>query len=323
MGRNRAKTTKRLIAKVAWLYHKAGLTQQQIADRLDINRVRVSKLLATALEEGVVKISVISPYVEAFELERELCSRFGLKEAIVVPRMDSPKALRQAIGLASAQYLEQILTDDDILGTAWGSTVSEVARQLRPERSLPNLTVIQLMGGLSHATSNINPLDITQIIAEKYKAKHMTLYAPAVVDSKKIRDILLSEQSIKKAIETAKQSTKALVGIGPANEQSTLVQSGFADQSSLQGVIEKGAVGDIVGRFYYTDGQPVASDLDDRTISLELACIKKIPFVIGVAGGPHKVNAICGALRGGYLDALFTDDNTASSILAMSEAEKQ
>jgi lsr operon transcriptional repressor len=39
--------------------------------------------------------------------------------------------------------------------------------------------------------------------------------------------------------------------------------------------------------------------------------------VIGVAGGLHKTEAILGALRGGYLDVLVTNEQVAHQLLAL------
>jgi DNA-binding transcriptional regulator LsrR (DeoR family) len=39
--------------------------------------------------------------------------------------------------------------------------------------------------------------------------------------------------------------------------------------------------------------------------------------VIGVAGGEAKAEAILGALRGGHVNVLVTDDVTARKVLAL------
>lgn len=317
MQDERYEARRQLITKIAWLYYKNGFTQQQIADHLGTSRLRVIKLLAAALEEGIVRITVTSPYVEAFELEKQLCAIFGLNEAVVVPKLDQPDDLRRAIGGMAASYLERILTNSDILGTAWGQTVLEAARQLHPPKKLPDLLLVQLMGGFRDSSGSENPLDIAQVIAEKYHSRYLNLFAPAIVDNSDIRDILLSDQGIKRVIETARRATKALVGIGSASDNSTLAKTGFAGSDILRGLTAKGAVGDIVGRFYNIDGCPIESDLDSRTISIELESVRQIPCVIGLAGGPNKVEAILGALRGNYLKILITDEETAAAVIRL------
>jgi DNA-binding transcriptional regulator LsrR (DeoR family) len=304
----------RLISQVAWLYHQKGLTQQQIAEHLNISRARVIKLLAEAVDEGIVRITVNSPYLGTFELEGRLCDAFGLQEAIIVASSNDPERLKHSLGSAGASYLERSLSQGDILGTAWGTTIYAVARQLQPRRLLPNLTVVQLIGGLS-TIEGANSLDVAKVIADKYGASYLGLFAPAVVDSRSIRDTLLSDHNIRRVFGIAQRATKALIGIGTPNLSSSLANTGFASPAALQDVAAKRGVGELVGRFFDIHGQPVESELDHRTISLPLDDVREIPCVIAVAGGPSKVQAILGAIRGKYVDVLITDEDTAYSLL--------
>ena len=47
------------------------------------------------------------------------------------------------------------------------------------------------------------------------------------------------------------------------------------------------------------------------------ADLAQIPKVVGVAGGLHKVEAILGALRGGFLDVLVTNELAALRLLEL------
>ena len=44
--------------------------------------------------------------------------------------------------------------------------------------------------------------------------------------------------------------------------------------------------------------------------------------VIGVAGGPHKIEAIYATLMGSYLDVLITDEDTAAAILELYQSKQ-
>jgi deoxyribonucleoside regulator len=48
---------------------------------------------------------------------------------------------------------------------------------------------------------------------------------------------------------------------------------------------------------------------------LSLDELKKKEYCIAVAVGSKKVKSICGALRGGFLNVLITDENTADAVL--------
>jgi hypothetical protein len=61
-------------------------------------------------------------------------------------------------------------------------------------------------------------------------------------------------------------------------------------------------VGDILGQFFDASGDVVDLPIHDRRIGIELADLRRIPKVVGVAGGEHKAEAILGALHGGFAD---------------------
>ena len=63
------KNEKQLMAEIALLYYKKGLTQQEIADSLRLTRQTVSKLLTAATDEGIVEITVHNPEREKTEME--------------------------------------------------------------------------------------------------------------------------------------------------------------------------------------------------------------------------------------------------------------
>ena len=52
-------------------------------------------------------------------------------------------------------------------------------------------------------------------------------------------------------------------------------------------------------------------------IGIDHESLKRIDTVIRVAGGAVKAQAIYGALKGGYIDILITDEVAARRMLAM------
>jgi DNA-binding transcriptional regulator LsrR (DeoR family) len=78
---------------------------------------------------------------------------------------------------------------------------------------------------------------------------------------------------------------------------------------------EQGAVGDICLRFFDWQGRPVVTPLNDRVISMELEQLKQVKRSVGIAGGPRKINAIRGAINGGWINVLITDQQTAYRLM--------
>jgi len=78
----------------------------------------------------------------------------------------------------------------------------------------------------------------------------------------------------------------------------------------------------VLCHFYDKNGEPVGAELDNRLISTPLHTLKSLNRVIGVSAGVNKVDAILGALRGGLLNVLITDEDTAEAILAKAEGKE-
>ena len=77
-----------------------------------------------------------------------------------------------------------------------------------------------------------------------------------------------------------------------------------------------GAVGDILGYFFDAKGDVVTDiKIHNELIGLPLSALKTIPVRVGVAGGENKAEAIAAAMKGGYINALVTDQDTAAAIL--------
>ena len=65
-----------LMVKAAWYYYFENLTQQAIADRLCISRMRVIKLLEAARQTGVIQFRLRSDGVGMMEVSRRLMEKY-------------------------------------------------------------------------------------------------------------------------------------------------------------------------------------------------------------------------------------------------------
>jgi lsr operon transcriptional repressor len=92
---------------------------------------------------------------------------------------------------------------------------------------------------------------------------------------------------------------------------------GYLNADEARGLRERGVVGDILGQFFDADGNVVELPIHDRRIGIDLSDLGCIPKVVGVAGGLHKAEAILGALHGGFLDVLVTNELVAIRLLEL------
>ena len=306
---------KRLLYKIARAYYEDGLTQEQIGKLLGLSRIKVSRLLRQARDERIVQITIVPLQDSNADLERALEARYGLAEAVIVsPSSYDKTTIVHELGPSAAACLMRCLHDKAVLGITWGTTLLSVVDAL-PGQNWPEIRVVPLLGGLGRPEAETHGADLARRVAEALGARPIVLPAPGIVASKLVRDALLADPQISGTLALGARADVALVGIGVLVPDSVVAQAGILAGEATEQLKALGAVGDIALRFLDGDGRGIEHEINDRIIGLDLDQIKKIPRVIGVAGGAEKFEAIRAALRGKIVDVLVTDDQTADKLL--------
>lgn len=127
-----------------------------------------------------------------------------------------------------------------------------------------------------------------------------------------------NEPPIEEIARMVRLATMTVIGIGAMNDDATIISNGILNQNDFLYLSMQGAVGDILTHFIDKDGKPIHSDVEERLFSTPLETLKSLNNVIGISGGPQKVEAIRAALKGGYLDVLITDEETAMQLIDLS-----
>lgn len=303
----------RELIKIAYYYYKKGLTQAEIAKKMVMSRQRVNRLLKKALNENIVQINIVDVDKHHFDLETKLEEKYNLKQAIVVSSIDE-KTIPSSLGAATAEYLDEILVKEDVIGVTWGRTLSEVAKKLSYNQQL-QLSVTQLVGGLDIAYTSLRPDDITRTIADKLGGKPYILYAPAVVENKETKDAIIKDDSFRRTIENMEKCNIILAGIGELKPDTTLYECRYNNEQYKEHLMRHHCVGDIGFRWYDIEGRAVEHEFNDRMIGYNILKNKNNALVIGIAGGNKKYEAITGALKGKYLNVLITDSEMANRLI--------
>ncbi len=308
----------RLMAKVARMYHQQGLTQSEIMRRLNIHQSTVSRVLKRAEREGIIRIIISVPSGTHTELEEALQSAYGLEDAVVVDCGGDEEQIVRDLGSAAAFYLESTLKPNDVVGiSSWSAALLAMVNALRPSQRFKDARVVQILGGIGSPNAEVHATQLTRRLADLIGGAATLLPAPGVVGSRSARDVLMKDRFVREAVQLFPSVTLALVGIGATEPSRALASSGnvFSPQE-IRLLAGKGAVGDICLRFFDAAGQEVITELNDRVISVELAQLRAVPRVVGVAGGRRKYYAIRGALAGTLVKVLITDVGCARQLLA-------
>jgi DNA-binding transcriptional regulator LsrR (DeoR family) len=300
------------LVRVAWYYYKAGMTQEEIANRFRINRVRVVKILEKARHEGIVSFHVNSSYANCLELEKDLIERWKLRDSFIIPEVD-PLMVNRNLGVAAAQYVEMNLAKEStLIGFGWGNTVSFCLKYLSL-KACQEVSLVTLSGGITAYFQNThgeneNPLS-------KFNNRFHIIPSPLLVTSVETCRFVLKEPEVAQTIRMAELANIAVVGIGAVSGDATFTRFGYISPQELEIIRKQGAVGDVLGQFYDKEGQRLDLEHHSRLIAVSLEKLKDMPHVIGIAGGDAKVSAIKAALQGGYIHSLITDERTALKLL--------
>ncbi len=304
----------------ARLYYEDRRTQEEVSKELGVSRPIVSRLLQKARDTGIVQININDPFATNHELAKSLMALTDLEKVIVVSAQGLAQDLiQQLLGLAAAQYLEESLKSGDVLGVGWGRTLNRVVESL-DSKSIPNIEVLPLLGGFGQISPNFQVHEMTRRIAESFKGSWQPLYAPALSADEDALANLIHTPDVQNIMNKWKALSVALVGIGNVDFDAEMqsIFASYLDPQTRQHLTDANAVGDICVRFFDIHGQPIENVLKG-VLGIELESITKVPRVIGVAGGIEKADAILGAVQGGYLKELITDDSAALQIITYLE----
>jgi DNA-binding transcriptional regulator LsrR (DeoR family) len=304
-----------IMVRAAWMYYTEEMTQQQIADRLGLSRVKVIRLLKEARNQGVVEIKINSPFSTHLWLEGELRKKYGLVDAFVTLEAPEGEALNRMLASTAAQVLEQRLHSGIWVGLGLGRTVSYIPEYISYDISI-DCTFIPLSGGLNYGEySEDNYRSLFQL-AKAVGATVRFIHSPFTVSDPKIRDAILKDATVQESIDLARKVDIAVFSVGMVSKEAMLYLSGLMSNEDLSEIAQLNAKGDVLGRFYDDCGRELQYSLKDRIVGLNIEELQVIPIRLLVAGGPKKYEAIRAALCGEIANIVVTDADTTRWLLS-------
>lgn len=306
-----------LSLRAAWLAYVGGYTQEEIADRLGVSRVKAHRLIATAMQSGRVKVFVEGEPAECIALEDALMSRHGLQSCVVVPDVvdeaTTEAQLFAALGTAGAQFLYRKLESSEpmTIGIGHGRTLAAVVDRL-PRLPASRHQFVSLIGSLTRKSS-AHHFDVISKLTERTGGECYLLPVPFIVDSVEDAEVLHGQRSVQKVLDIARGCRLAIVGIGSLDKDAHLQHTGMLTAPELAELQARGAVGEVLGQFFDAAGRLVDVDLNHRTLGVRARDLPNAQL-IGIAGGVQKVPAIQAALSSGSLTGLIVDEAAARRL---------
>lgn len=308
-----------VLIAVAKMYYEEGKHQVEIAKTLDMSQAKVSRMLTTARERGIIRISVarFDPRIE--ELEQQLKSQFRLKMAVVVKTSSRApvKQVRGIVGHVAGPIIAERLRSAELIGITGGRTLKQLVSAIELDPSSP-LEVVQLMGNVNTTASPVDATELGRKLTVRSGGMFHMLNTPAIVSDHETCRLFSQQPQIKKVLQLYDRIDLALVGIGLLDE-SILFDQNVVSRRDISYLREAGAVGEICGRFYDANGEECKTKFRDQVISIELKKLMKVKETIAVVVGHERELAIHSAIRSGLVTSLVIDQQGAEAILALDE----
>ncbi|MFT3987808.1 sugar-binding transcriptional regulator [Aestuariivirga sp.] len=302
-------------ARAGWLYYIAGNTQDEIARKLGVSRQTAQRLVSLAVSEKLIKVRLDHPIGRCIELSERLKQAYSLGFCEVVPA--DPESTSETVGVAqaAAAELERYLVSRHpvIVAMGTGRMLRAMAEQVSP-MDCPQHKVVSLVGNIA-PDGSASQFDVVSRVGERVKAPHYPMPLPVIANTVHEKSLLLAQKTLRNVIELAHQADVTFVGIGTVDESAALLRDGFVRPDEVRALVRGGAVGEIVGWAFDSEGRLIEGLTNDRVLSvpLEQPVTRQ---VIGLGMAIPRFQAIRGALRGKLINGLITNERMAGLLLS-------
>jgi DNA-binding transcriptional regulator LsrR (DeoR family) len=284
-------------------------------------------MLQKGREMGIVTIELHNPrFYDYGDMEKTLERAYGLKDVLIVENsvLDTRSEAATYMFGSASDYLHSFFKEGDRIGVAMGNTLNNVVNTNKAYEKHKNLLFVALEGSISRITvegTDVQGNEIARKFADKFGGTYTQFLSPAVFSDWKVLEFFMKEKAVNYILDEFKRLNVVVVGIGvPDGTEHTLSKAGYLLEEDRKKLVERGAVGDMCLQFYDQDGNTDQySFYNDRVAAMRLADIRRIPSKIGIAGGARKVDAVIGAIRGGFINILITDTECAKKLIELAQ----
>lgn len=304
-----------LAARAAWLYYIKGRTQDEIAAELNVSRQNAQRLVALANAERLIKFRLDHPLATCIELAQRCRDRFALDCCEVAPsERNGGEDDRLSVGILAARFIEDYMAQNApvILAMGTGRTLREAVRQV-PSMDRPQHKILSVVGNITR-DGQASPYDVVMRLADRVGAQCYPLPTPVVTETRAEREMLQAQRGYQATLALAREARAFMLGIGDYGWQAPLHVDGFITDAELADMMDRGAVGELMGWAFDREGRILEGGVHERLTAVPIP-IPARPRTVVCAAGLRKVPALAAALRGRLLTGLIIDEATAAALL--------
>ncbi|MEV7970753.1 sugar-binding domain-containing protein [Sphaerisporangium sp. NPDC088356] len=302
---------RRLMATVARRFYIDDVSKVEIAKELGLSRFKIARLLEQAKSTGIVTITLRDAGCVDDVMSAQLSTHMRLREAIVVETLGTDVQVRDQVGAAAATLLTETLHAGDVLGLAWGRTLTAMTEGLT---SLPPVSVVQLTGAVGSDLAE-SPVEVVRKASLSAGGKAHPIFAPLVVEDAATAAALRRQTDVAAAMRLFARVTVAVVAVGSWNPPISQLREVMSEADRAE-LATRGVQAEVAGILIDRHGRLVGEDFAERCLSISAQELRRVPRVIAVAAGADKAQAVLAVARSGLLSSLVTDRALAEAVLS-------
>ncbi|MBP1969439.1 central glycolytic genes regulator [Virgibacillus natechei] len=241
-------------------------------------------------------------------LEKQIKDKLQVEHVIIVPgNSDDYEWVKQDMGKACAAFLKKIVQPNNTIAVTGGTTMASAADVMTVLNKENNYLFVPARGGIGEKVEN-QANTIASEMARKTNGDYRLLYVPDPL-SESAYQTIINEPSINETLQQIKGANVVLHGIGDAL---TMAKRRKTAETTIAKLKTNKAVSEAFGYYFDKDGNVVHKV---RTVGIQLEDLSTIDYVITIAGGKSKGQAITSYFKQGKSDLLITDEAAAEQIL--------
>ena len=302
-------------ARAGWLYYVAGNTQEEIASKLGISRQSAQRLVSLSVSEGLIKVRLDHPIGRCMDLATRLLARYPLDLVEVVPSDPQNQSTTIGVAEAAAAEIERRLKSDEpiIMAIGTGRTLKAAIERL-PPMDAGQHKIVSLTGNIA-PDGSAHLYNVIFNMAETVKARSFPMPLPVIASSAAERELLHGQTMIRATLDLAARANVTFVGIGDLSPNAPLYLDGFITENELKALQKAGAVGEVVGWAFDSQGRLIEGLTNERVSSAPLPS-RETSLVVALAKGERKLLGIRAAIARRFVNGLITDELTAEALLS-------
>ncbi|WAM34890.1 sugar-binding transcriptional regulator [Caldicellulosiruptor morganii] len=289
------------------LSEKLKLSERIVRNEVDILRslglLKITDngtILTNEGEELLEKLSNMVYDIKGLEsLRQTVKDILGARDVFIVPGdADTNPYVLKELGNVASKVILPLLQNVRIIAVTGGQTVKEVVDNF-PVCSFKDILVVPARGGIGQEVEK-QANTLAANLAKKLGGRYKLLHLPDTMDEE-IYNLIAKKEEVQDVLNDINNADMLIFGIGNAIE---MAKRRKFSQEMINKLCQVGAIGEIFGYYFDREGNIVYST---TTVGIKLEKIKNIKYMIGVAGGAHKAEAVL-SLNGIKHSSIFVID---------------